>query len=555
MAIHMTPPRNTTHSATKSACYSPPFYPPSTGAMGAMGAMEAIESVDSPTSHGIENGIEGGLLSSIWTLLHDAEEIATNRDSKKETKKMYSASSNSSNVGGYGDCDDDKEEEPETLAHTVLAVVETLSGHSNVKNIYGRVRKVLDQVAICKKEFEKSVEPGFLAPHIRPLVCPVCNNKNHADFIFKKNGEIVCKGSSGRGCGEIVEIDRVYDGLMYRVFTEEENRNSVGAAWNPMMSQAYNLGTRTTAPTRRRRTQKSATSATSHKETAFAVSGIGKDPGATRIEYKDEHKMAEFRRVMELETKLGLHSAVIAKSKYMFTICRDSDERMRDTSGTLAACVIVAIVEVRGEEKINGRVIEFNCQGCGQSFGTLRDRQHHYDTTLHNKTKMNRKTDNRKAGNDSEQDHIQGRQDITEKHILGNQLPNEPYILAFKEEKVREYLKRVLEEAAAPNFKHDNPGMWKTNIDKNVGRIVEGLRKDVKADGLMGKVLLITSKEAIARFCGGNTVVAEIITQDVARFKERQSRKHRREKEDNDKRIKERRSIDYERTRLGRHPL
>lgn len=81
------------------------------------------------------------------------------------------------------------------------------------------------------------------------LVRCKCGNDDPTNFVIKeREGDVVCKGMTFLMvvmvvCGTVVAANALYEGEWTRNFEGEEDQSQNGAAYNPLMSGAYNLKT------------------------------------------------------------------------------------------------------------------------------------------------------------------------------------------------------------------------------------------------------------------------------------------------------------------------
>ncbi|CAM9585877.1 unnamed protein product, partial [Ectocarpus sp. 8 AP-2014] len=82
--------------------------------------------------------------------------------------------------------------------------------------------------------------------------CPVCKNKKQSNFMQDaKQGDTICLGADGQGCGTVVQDHKarrrggggVHEGSMYRKFEGEADRSHHGPAPNRLYSTAHNMRT------------------------------------------------------------------------------------------------------------------------------------------------------------------------------------------------------------------------------------------------------------------------------------------------------------------------
>ncbi|CAM9941333.1 unnamed protein product, partial [Hapterophycus canaliculatus] len=62
-------------------------------------------------------------------------------------------------------------------------------------------------------------------------------------MLDAKQGDTICLGADGQGCGTVVQDHKVHEGSMYRKFEGEADRSHHGPAPNRLYSTAHNMRT------------------------------------------------------------------------------------------------------------------------------------------------------------------------------------------------------------------------------------------------------------------------------------------------------------------------
>lgn len=176
--------------------------------------------------------------------------------------------------------------------------------------------------------------------------CKVCGNNNQSNFVLdKKNGDLICTE-----CGTVNKQSLMHEGNAFRKFEGEEDRNHHGDVANPLMSNAYNMGTSLSGVTASVGAGIGGIGSSSrqgletilkniHNYTEMNISQFGKDEKKTRIGYKDKQKKEAFYQMAHVADALNLHQAVLQRAKELFAGFRDDRELVQQFKGVLAACL------------------------------------------------------------------------------------------------------------------------------------------------------------------------------------------------------------------------
>ena len=373
-----------------------------------------------------------------------------------------------------------------------------------IADIYGELEKVEQELG------KEKLEAGVAAPVVTQLECHVCENKDQQHFISKKDGSVVCRGVEGRGCGEVVAQDKVFEGSMFRNFSDNQDRNSFGPIQDPAFSTSYNLGTMV---------QRSAVKATKGKsggggkETDFSVSNIGRDTGATRIEYKDEQKIKGFSEIFTATRNLGLHDRAYGKARIMFATYRDARDRLMDFPSALAACLIAGHLEILEEELVGEGPgpKSFECPECKALFNCKADCDRHIVTQ-----------------------HDDGNSPLISGSI--DDLP----IQSWNIDQVKSWLegKSHRLQCAIPE------------IIKGLEEALQGALKD-NPGSTAGGELMVTGLVRIQRWCKDKEAASEL-AKALQEVKENRGRKQTLAKQEEHQRIRKKQRVEYERSMLGR---
>lgn len=176
--------------------------------------------------------------------------------------------------------------------------------------------------------------------------CKVCGNNNQSNFVLdKKNGDLICTD-----CGTVNKESLMHEGNAFRKFEGEEDKNHHGDIANPLMSNAYNMGTSLSGVTASVGAGIGGIGSSArhgletilkniHNYTEMNISQFGKDEKKTRIGYKDKQKREAFHQMAHVADALSLHQAVLQRAKELFAGFRDDRELVQQFKGVLAACL------------------------------------------------------------------------------------------------------------------------------------------------------------------------------------------------------------------------
>jgi len=409
----------------------------------------------------------------------------------------------------------------ETLVEKAIAKILCEKPFSMVVNrisdIYSELEKVQMELG------RQKVEAGVVAPVVTQFECPICDNKDQQHFVPKKDGSIVCRGVDGRGCGEVVAQDQVYEGSMFRNFSDNQDRNSFGPIQDPVFSTSYNLGTMNQRGAAK--ASKGKGSSGGGKETDFSVSNIGRDAGATRIEYKDEQKIKAFSEMVTATRSLGLHQSAYNKARIMFATYRDAKDRLQDFPSALAACLIAGHLEVLEEERVGeggGAPRAFNCPKCKAVFNCKVDRDRHM--------KM-------------EHDELSSSSSMGDGGSSNNILEDELQIQSWGIEEITRWLgsKSTILQQAAPAILAGLGETWKVALKDNPAATAGG-------------ELMLAGQVRVSRWCQEYPGAGAELCKALQEIKDHRLRKQRLEKQEEHQRIRKKQRMEYERVMLGRTP-
>ncbi|KAK8798051.1 hypothetical protein JH06_1940 [Blastocystis sp. subtype 4] len=213
------------------------------------------------------------------------------------------------------------------------------------------------------------------------LVRCKCGNDDPTNFVIKeREGDVVCKV-----CGTVVAANALYEGEWTRNFEGEEDQSQNGAAYNPLMSGAYNLKTGLVAASSKR--LKSFQRRQNGIE--MSLSKTKRDDKDTRTEYKDKKKQDAAFDMQRIASALNLTDAVVDLGHRYFCFYRDSLEKVNDMPKREVQCLILALRKKREElasvQKQHVKEKSFICPKCNLDFVTERDlRFHQCDADLKN---------------------------------------------------------------------------------------------------------------------------------------------------------------------------
>lgn len=180
-----------------------------------------------------------------------------------------------------------------------------------------------------KKSFESN--QCFLKPS--PLTCPTCGNTDLGRFVHDSSeGDTICTGADGLGCGTVVEEKREHEGELYRRIEDEDDRNHHGSTFDPLFSHAWNASThadhRTMVGQLMRRVEQASNSMTRDTITE------------TTEWYKDRHKKRAFDLIDEFAAREVIHCQAVIRAKGIFAAWRDVKDRVTKEGIVIAACLL-----------------------------------------------------------------------------------------------------------------------------------------------------------------------------------------------------------------------
>ena len=201
--------------------------------------------------------------------------------------------------------------------------------------------------AAGQRKAEEFVTPDAVTAKYR---CTVCGNANQAEFLYNnRDGDVVCMGADGEGCGNVVEDHHRHEGSQYRKFEGEEDQSHHGPPPNKLYSAAHNMRTMMVA------TSGAGGATASRLRQAYdavelGLSNIGSDERRTRVGYKDRMKKRAFEIIAHAQMNLSMHPTVVARAQELFAAFRDEQEYVQRFDGVVAACLIQAAEEAAEED-------------------------------------------------------------------------------------------------------------------------------------------------------------------------------------------------------------
>lgn len=185
------------------------------------------------------------------------------------------------------------------------------------------------------------------------LVRCKCGNDDPTNFVIKeREGDVVCKGMTFLMvvmvvCGTVVAANALYEGEWTRNFEGEEDQSQNGAAYNPLMSGAYNLKTGLISSSSKRlksfqRRQNGIEMSLSKVPFwTFLDRQTKRDDKDTRTEYKDKKKQDAAFDMQRIASALNLTDAVVDLGHRYFCFYRDSLEKVNDMPKREVQCLIL----------------------------------------------------------------------------------------------------------------------------------------------------------------------------------------------------------------------
>ena len=148
-------------------------------------------------------------------------------------------------------------------------------------------------------------------------------------------------------CGTVVAANALYEGEWTRNFEGEEDQSQNGAAFNPLMSGAYNLKTGLVAASSKRlksfqRRQNGIEMSLSKVcSLRLVYQQTKRDDKDTRTEYKDKKKQDAAFDMQRIASALNLTDAVVDLGHRYFCFYRDSLEKVNDMPKREVQCLIL----------------------------------------------------------------------------------------------------------------------------------------------------------------------------------------------------------------------
>ncbi|CAN0467932.1 unnamed protein product [Ascophyllum nodosum] len=175
--------------------------------------------------------------------------------------------------------------------------------------------------------------------------CPTCGNRDQSNFTLdSKQGDTICLGADGHGCGTVVQDHKVHEGNMYRKFEGEADRSHHGPAPNRLYSTAHNMRTWISEGKDAGKLRNLA------EDVEMGLSTIGKDERKTRTAYKDQMKREAFDLINHIAGNCDLHEVVTVRAKELFAGWRNVKEHVHNKHAVICACIIGAYREIGTEE-------------------------------------------------------------------------------------------------------------------------------------------------------------------------------------------------------------
>ncbi|CAM9415893.1 unnamed protein product, partial [Ectocarpus sp. 12 AP-2014] len=244
-------------------------------------------------------------------------------------------------------------------------VKEMLAPEKEMSDIDALVDKIVEEVSALEsrggEEGAENSDYTFVAAvETAPqFSCPVCKNKKQSNFMQDaKQGDTICLGADGQGCGTVVQDHKarrrrgrdcthifraVHEGSMYRKFEGEADRSHHGPAPNRLYSTAHNM--RTWISEGKARWLRNLA-----EDVEMGLSTVGKDERKTRTAYKDKMKREAFDLINHIAGNCDLHETVTVRAKELFAGWRNVKEHVHQKFAVICACIIAAYREVGTEE-------------------------------------------------------------------------------------------------------------------------------------------------------------------------------------------------------------
>ena len=245
------------------------------------------------------------------------------------------------------------------LPHHIQLMLSPDLESAQFQSIRRRVRNtVVLGKGLDKPTAQESVVPLVVSlrqiPSIeKDMKCKLCGNLEQSSFVLdRKNGDIICTS-----CGVVACESIIHEGLQYRKFEGEEDRNHSGDVFNELFSNAYNTSTTFGrgvfspsggSASATKGTQGAHALRKTHNFIEMNISNFneGSVPRKqTREGYKDRQKKDIFSRMQHVGNALDLNAAVIERAKAMFSCFRDKRQNLTQADGVAAACLCEAFEE------------------------------------------------------------------------------------------------------------------------------------------------------------------------------------------------------------------
>lgn len=305
----------------------------------------------------------------------DDDTPATIKNRLLETERFKSACQGTSGLEGGDDSVEGR-------------IVRLLAHVKSKAEISSRLMQVMRHIPFlyeAQEGLRKSKRHGdlvdvILAADSTRYRCRSCGNDDFKRFQYdKKSGQVACLGVEGeRSCGMVIVEQDVFEGNMYRKFSDGVDKSHHGPALDPLFSSAWNSRT-TFGGTGKRATELNK----AMRDVEMGLSNIGQQTKGTRQGFKDEEKLKAFRIMDEAAISVGVHDLVTQRAKSLFAAYRDYKEAVQDRDGVVAACMIAAFYETvlleTNKTSLKQEDLEpFVCPSCGFRHNSTRGMAAHH---------------------------------------------------------------------------------------------------------------------------------------------------------------------------------
>jgi hypothetical protein len=158
-------------------------------------------------------------------------------------------------------------------------------------------------------------------------------------------GESICKGKDGQGCGYVFDSNIVHLGAEKRIFEGEDDLNHSGPAANPLLSDAYNMRTSMVMFNDKGKSKLNKLKRI-QQTVEFNINDLEHDDGRTKEDTRDRQKAKVFDRMEVISVNIHIHYIAVRRAKEIFALYRKIRENLHDFDATIHACLVMGYEDV-----------------------------------------------------------------------------------------------------------------------------------------------------------------------------------------------------------------